>query len=60
MASTPGLQNAADGLLAGTAVSSPFWIEAVGSGLHIYLVGGGAVLVTLRIISAIRDFTRKE
>ena len=57
--STPA-QQTADALLAGTAISSPFWIEAVGTGLHIYLVGGGAVLVTLRIIKAVRDFKRKE
>jgi hypothetical protein len=45
----------ADVALATTAISSPFWLEAVANGLHLYIAVGGAILLTFRVIKAIKD-----
>lgn len=51
-------RNLFDVSLAGTAVSTPFWIPGVESGLGIAMLVGGVVLLTLRIIISWREYKR--
>lgn len=46
------LQSASDTLLAGAAVSSPWWMYMLKDGLTWFMLVGGAVLLVMRIIIA--------
>ena len=54
----PTMAQAVDGTLAGSTLSSPLWIQAVTDGFQIYVLAGGAVLLTLRIVKAIIDWKK--
>ncbi len=56
MTSETVIQHAVDTGIAGTAVTSPLWIQMIAEGLHIYVLAGGAILLTLRCAKAVRDF----
>ncbi|NIA67766.1 hypothetical protein HBA54_04110 [Pelagibius litoralis] len=52
-----------DGTLGVGAVSSPFWVawlEALRDGLGFYMLFGGAVLLTLRLAIAWRDWRQSS
>ena len=53
-------QYTADGTIAAAAISSPIWVDTLAQGLHVYVVVGGAILLTLRIVKAVRDIKRKS
>jgi hypothetical protein len=42
------------------ALTSPFWVEWLRQGLDTYVLVGGAVLLTFRILIAFRDYRRKD
>jgi len=43
------MQQYLDTALGVTAVSSPIWLQHLAEGLEIYVLLGGAVLITLRV-----------
>lgn len=51
-----GARNAIDGTLGLGAVTSPFWLSWVENGLGIFMLVGGAVLLTLRLMITWRQW----
>ena len=45
-----------DAALASTAITSPLWLQLVDKGLTTYMVGAGAVLLTLRCLKTYREW----
>jgi hypothetical protein len=42
------------------ALTSPLWLDWLQYGLDTYVIAGGAILLTLRILIALREYTRKK
>ena len=57
---TQVIQQTMDAALAGGTLTSPFWIQAVTEGFQIYVLVGGAVLLTLRVVTALQDLRKKH
>ena len=51
-------QTYVDTALAAGAVTSPFWLTLLQSGVEIYIALGGALLLTIRLGVAWRDWRR--
>ena len=51
-------QNVPDAVLAAGALSAPLWIRFLDDGLHVYVLVGGALLLTLRVIQAILEIRK--
>ena len=49
-----------DGVVATGALTSALWVELVHEGLGLYVLLGGAVLLTMRCIIAWRDLRGKK
>lgn len=49
-----------DTSLGGSAVTSPIWIQHIADGFHIYVLVGGAILLTLRCLTALIDLKRRD
>ena len=49
-----------DGVLATAVITSPFWLDLFESAMHIYLVLGGAILITFRIRKAWKDRNKES
>ena len=47
-----------DAVLATGALTTPLWLQQVEEAFAIYLLLGGAVLLTMRIVAMIRDLRR--
>lgn len=54
------IQETADAAMATVAIISPVWMELIQDGFGIYVMVGGAILLTLRIIKAIKDLRHKR
>lgn len=54
------IQSVVDTTIATSALSSPLWLQAIEEGFHAYVLIGGCILLTLRIILAVRDFRAKK
>lgn len=50
------VKNAIDGTLGVGAVTSPFWINALETGLGLFMLVGGVLLLILRIMIAWREW----
>ena len=57
---TQVIQQSMDAALAGGTLTSPLWIQAVTEGLQIYVLIGGAVLLTLRVVTVLQDLRKKH
>ena len=49
-----------DGMIATGALTTPIWLQQVEEAFAIYILVGGAALLTLRIIAMIRDFRKDK
>lgn len=52
------LQQTVDVTVGTAAVTSPWWMHVVEQGFSFYLYVGGGLLLTLRIMLAVRDWRR--
>ncbi len=50
------IKTAVDGSLGVGAITSPFWLAWMESGLKIFMLAGGAVLLAIRILIAWREW----
>jgi hypothetical protein len=48
-----------DGAIAVGSVTAPWWLELFNQASHVYFIVGGAILLTLRIALAVRDWRRR-
>ena len=53
-------QETADAAMATAAIISPVWMELIQDGMGVYVMIGGAILLTLRIIKAVKDLMGKR
>jgi hypothetical protein len=49
-------KEALDGVLGIGAVTSPFWLQAVQTGIGLFMLIGGAILLALRLAIAWREW----
>lgn len=54
------LKHLADYGLAAGAVTSPFWLQMLERGFGLFMLVGGALLLTLRIAIALREWREKK
>jgi hypothetical protein len=55
---TDHAQQAADVALGAAVISHPLWLDTLTNGLSVYIMIGGAILMTLRIVMAVRDWKK--
>lgn len=56
----PGIERGADGVVGVAAVTSPWWFVTFETGAHGYILAGGMLLITLRVLAAWRDWRRRD
>ena len=52
------LQVATDTILATGALATPLWLQGLEDGLHVYVLVGGSILLTLRVIKTFYDIRK--
>lgn len=54
------MKNAVDLSIAGVALSSPTWLALIETGLGLVALGGGVVLLFIRIVLGIREWRGRD
>lgn len=57
---TQHAQEIVDAALATGAITTPLWLQTLEEGIHIYILIGGAVLLTLRVVKLVREMRSKR
>ncbi len=53
------VKQAVDGVLGASAVSSPLWVGYIETGLTMFMLAGGALLLALRLFLTVKEIRKK-
>jgi hypothetical protein len=54
------VKQAVDGTLGAGAVSAPFWVGYIETGLTMFMLAGGALLLALRLFLTVKEIRKKK
>ncbi len=54
------VKQAVDGALGASAISAPIWVQYIETGLTVFMLAGGALLLALRLYLTMKEVRQKR